>query len=151
MKESGLLEGMFFHVFLLQGERHRPDPPIPWAEGHFLKMMCFFVFHKVGYVRLLEGNHIYDYIIHIIGWWESYILKASTITYSTVFLHLSHWDNLYICHLCIGYPDHQHRTLELRKVETSPGAFFVWEMSTGESNELGELHKVKCHEHQVEQ
>eukprot|EP00434_Breviolum_minutum_P035065 symbB.v1.2.031038.t1/scaffold3562.1/size54044/2 len=35
-------------------------------------------------------------------------------------------------------------------VETSPGAFFVWEMFS-ESNELGELHKVKCHKHQVEQ
>ena len=32
---------------------------------------------------------------------------------------------------------------------TSPGAFFVWTLS--DENELGDLHKVQCHDHQVEQ
>lgn len=34
-------------------------------------------------------------------------------------------------------------------VHTSPGAFFVWTLS--DENELGDLHKVQCHDHQVEQ
>ena len=35
------------------------------------------------------------------------------------------------------------------EVHTSPGAFFVWTLS--DENELGDLHKVQCHDHQVEQ
>ena len=65
MKESGLLEGMCCS-FPLQGESFDARSPDPRGFRHFVKMMCFFVFHKMGYVRFLEGVIIYRYYRYII-------------------------------------------------------------------------------------